>query len=72
VAHHTVLLFNIFDVSRFESNGLPDQTAGKQPRASAPQPDGNPGRHHGEELQECYHDAVFYRDEIRSLFTRAR
>jgi arginine decarboxylase len=69
VAHHSVLLFDIFDVSRFESNGLPEKLP-------------EPCHEHVRRLmeirgtitaknaQECYHDAVFCRDEIRSLFTQ--
>lgn len=67
VAHHSVLLFNILDVSRFESHGLPK---------SLPDHASEPLRnlmHTNQSLtaknvQECYHDAVYYRDEIRSAF----
>ncbi|MBN1270405.1 MAG: biosynthetic arginine decarboxylase [Kiritimatiellae bacterium] len=67
VAHHCVLLFNVLDISRFESHGLP---------AALPE-----GSHEmlsnlmdvtktltTKNAQECYNDAVFYRDEIRTLF----
>ena len=69
VAHHSVLLFDIFDVSRFES---------EQPPAELP-----PNAHEhlvklaevgktltAKNAQECYHDAVFHRDEVRSLFNQ--
>ena len=69
VAHHSVLLFDIFDVSRFESNGLPESL-----------PEGSHehvkrlmeirGTITAKNAQECYHDAVFCRDETRSLFTQ--
>lgn len=67
VAHHSVLLFNILDVSQFESHGLP---------ASLPEDASDPLKnlmHANQSLtaknvQECYHDAVYYRDEIRSAF----
>lgn len=67
VAHHSVLLFNILDVSRFESHGLPDTLP-----AEASEPLRNL-MHTNDALnpknvQECYHDAVYYRDEIRSAF----
>jgi arginine decarboxylase len=69
VAHHSVLLFDIFDVSRFESADVPETL-----------PEG--AHEHLRRLlevrksltpknaQECYHDAVFYRDEVRSLFNQ--
>ena len=39
VAHHSVLLFNVLDVSRFEPHGMPGDAAGGRARAAA-QPDG--------------------------------
>jgi len=73
VAHHSVLVFNVLDVSRFE----PQTTAAT---------DEMPAHYHEmlnnlkdvrqalstKNLQECYHDAVYYRDEIRSLFTHGQ
>ncbi len=67
VAHHSVLLFNILDVSQFESHGLP---------AALPEDASDPlknlmhtnGSLTSKNVQECYHDAVYYRDEIRSAF----
>jgi arginine decarboxylase len=69
VAYYSVLLFNILDVSRFETHDLPDALA--------------PDTHElllnlmetldalcVERVQECYHDAVYYRDEIHELFKR--
>lgn len=68
VAHHSVLVFNILDVSNFEPQAVASQV---------------PANYHDmignlmdvrnslstKNLQECYHDAVYYRDEIRALFT---
>jgi arginine decarboxylase len=69
VAYSSVLLFNILDVTRFESGTLPQQI--------------DPTEHElirnlaevltsvsGKNLQECHNDAVYYRDEIRDLFKR--
>jgi arginine decarboxylase len=69
VAYYSVLLFNILDVSRFETHALPEQIA--------------EGTHEllvnlmetydllrADRVQECYHDAVYYRDEIHELFKR--
>ena len=67
VAHHSVLLFNILDVSRMESHAVPDRL-----------PDDAHEHLHNlmytvkmvrpDTVQECYHDATYYRDEIRALF----
>lgn len=70
VAHHSVLLFDIFDVSRMN--------LGKDEPLELP-PDANENMIlldevlktlNGKNAQECYHDAVFHRDEIRSLFNQ--
>jgi arginine decarboxylase len=69
VAHHSVLLFNIFDVTRFEPErppeALPENAHPTLSRLA------DVGRAlNAKNAQECYHDAVFYRDEIRSLFNQ--
>ncbi|MGQ9661230.1 MAG: biosynthetic arginine decarboxylase [Kiritimatiellia bacterium] len=68
VAYYSVLLFNIMDVCRVETHPVPERL-----------PDGT--HEHvrnladiaqsitSKNLQECYNDAVYYRDEIRDLFT---
>ena len=67
VAYHSVLLFNILDVNRFEPLALPDRVP----------PDSNEFMLNLQEvldslsmknLQECYNDALYYREEIRELF----
>ncbi len=69
VAYHSMLIFNILNVSRFEPH--PSADAEKAPE-----------NYHklinslievrsalsSKNIQECYHDAVDYRDEIRALF----
>ena len=67
VAYHSVLLFNILDVSRFESHGLPktlptdaSELLKNLMYASTVLT--------AENMQECYNDAVYYRDKIRSAF----
>jgi arginine decarboxylase len=67
VAYYSVLLFNILDVSRFETRPLPD-----------PFPEDAPEMISNlmevlrsinlRNLQECYNDAIYYRDEVRQLF----
>ncbi len=67
VAYYSVLLFNILDVSRFYTHDIP---------ASLPE-----GSHEllrnlmevseaitSKNIQECFHDALHYRDEVRSRF----
>ena len=67
VAHHSVLVFNVLSSSKFEplnnTDKMPDNYNDMlnnliDVRNSLPT----------KNLQECYHDAVFYRDEIRAIF----
>ncbi len=68
IAYYSVLLFDVLDVSRFESHGLP-----------ASLPDDAPTPLHNlletlgalteKKALECYHDAMYYRDEIRNGFS---
>jgi arginine decarboxylase len=67
VAHHSVLLFNILDVSRFESHGLPESLPEDACEALRNLMDTNAALT-AKNVQECYHDAVYYRDEVRSAF----
>ncbi len=67
VAYYSVLLFNVLDVTRFEEKPLPQI---------------DPENSHelivnllevyqtvnSRNIQECFNDALFYRDEIRQLF----
>jgi len=67
VAYYSVLLFNILDVSRFETLPIPNEL-----------PPDTPEMIHNllevlqtmtiRNLQECLNDALYYRDEIRQLF----
>jgi len=71
VAYSSVLLFNILDVTRFEPGEVPDR-----PQQGEHELIGNL-RHSLESinprnLQECYNDAVYYREEIRELFKRGQ
>jgi arginine decarboxylase len=67
VAYSSVLLFNVLDVANFEPGPLPETIS----------PDENPmilklwelqGTANVRNIQECYNDALFYRDETRELF----
>ena len=70
VAYSSVLLFNILDVTRFEPGALPP------PGAAEHELIGNLRESlksiNPKNLQECYNDAVFYREEIRELFKRGQ
>lgn len=67
VAYYSVLLFNILDVSSVELRALPD----KLPEESPEQIEYIFDVYKNlslKNLQECYNDALYYRDEIRQLF----
>ena len=71
VAYYSVLLTEVMDVSRLESRPMPDAVPENYAdpvhnllevhRALTPK-----------NLQECYNDAIFYRDEVRQLFRLGR
>jgi arginine decarboxylase len=69
VAYYSVLLFNILDESRFETNDLPKQL----------DEEAHELLHNlmtvvdvleADNAQECFHDAFYYRDEIHQRFKR--
>ncbi len=70
-AYYSVLLFNILDVARFEPSRIPDTIPAE---ASEMTKDlmGILKNINQKNLQECYHDAIYYRDEIRILFKNGR
>ncbi len=67
VAYYSVLLFNVLDVSRLENRVVPKTLDDDDPEAV-----------HNlldvyntlslKNMQECYNDAIYYRDQIRQLF----
>ena len=67
VAHHSLLVFNVLHVRRFEPQGIPKKLPADSgellanlmevSRTVSPR-----------NVQEAYHDAVYYREEIRSAF----
>jgi arginine decarboxylase len=71
VAYYSVLIFNILDASRF---------AGDESLPEIPEEAGSITRNIHEtaanvrekNLQELYHDAIYYRDEARELFKRGQ
>ncbi|HEY8240717.1 MAG TPA: biosynthetic arginine decarboxylase, partial [Kiritimatiellia bacterium] len=69
VAHHSVLLFDIFDVSRFDPYTIPEKLPDNSHEMLSRLLEVNRILT-AKNIQECYNDAVFYRDEIRSLFNQ--
>ncbi|MBU1002623.1 MAG: biosynthetic arginine decarboxylase [Proteobacteria bacterium] len=67
VAYYSVLLFDVMDVSRLENRVLPPSVP-----EDYPDPVHNLLEVHEaispRKLQECYNDAIFYRDEMRQQF----
>ncbi len=67
VAYYSVLVFDILDVSRFETHSIPDAL----PENAHPLVQ---NLHHAwrtlspKNLQEGFNDALYYRDELRTLF----
>jgi arginine decarboxylase len=67
VAHHSVLLFNVLGVTRFETPELPGRLPRDLHESIQNLLDVSRGLN-VKNLQESYHDAMNYRDEIRSLY----
>lgn len=71
VAYYSVLLFNILDVSVVEFATPPDELPENTPEAVR-----NLREVYASislrNLQECYNDAIYYRDEVRQLFVTGR
>lgn len=69
VAYYSILLFNVLDVSRFDtdpvSDIIPDE--GHELLANLME---TFTRLEVNNVQECYHDAMYYRDESHELFKR--
>jgi len=67
VAHHSVLVFNVLNSSKFEPPGGTEQIPENYNDMLNNLMDVRNSLS-TKNLQECYHDAVYYRDEIRSIF----
>ena len=67
IAYHSVLLFNVLDAARYESHQIPaqlDPTTPVQVRNLKEVDDSLTSKN----LQECYHDVMHYRTELRNAF----
>ena len=69
VAYYSVLLFNVLDVSRFETHDLPE-TLPEDAHELLVNLMETLNTLSVEKVQERYHDAVYYRDEAHELFKR--
>ncbi|WP_462323411.1 biosynthetic arginine decarboxylase [Desulfoplanes sp.] len=67
VAYYSILLFNVLDVGRFEVPELPDGPVENDPEIIASLFEVRDVLSL-KNLQECYNDAMYYRDEARQLF----
>ncbi|HQC52817.1 MAG TPA: biosynthetic arginine decarboxylase [Lentisphaeria bacterium] len=71
IAYSSILLFNILDVTRFEPSSIPD---------AVPEDSNEMTKDlmnilktmNAKNLQENFHDAIYYRDELRILFKNGR
>ena len=71
VAYYSVLLFNVLDVEKFELYDIPDILAPNTAEQVRNLQDVLKNLSH-KNLQECYNDALYYRDEIRDMFKHGR
>lgn len=71
VAYHSVLLFNVLDVATFEEYDIPETL-----REDTSEQIKNLFDVYKnlslKNIQECYNDALYYRDEIRDMFKHGR
>lgn len=70
VAYYSVLLFNILDATKFESAKIPPlkEDASEHTKDIVAILNNITPKN----IQECFHDAIYYRDEIRILFKNGR
>lgn len=71
VAYYSVLLFNVLDVEKFEEYEVPDKLDPKTSEQIRNLFDVNKNLSL-KNIQECYNDALYYRDEIRDMFKHGR
>ena len=71
VAYYSVLIFNVLDVERFEEYDIPDKLTEDTSEQIRNLFEVNKNLNL-RNIQECYNDALYYRDEIRDMFKHGR
>ena len=71
VSQHSLLLVNVLAVSRCDSHGVPSSLPSDAPELLQRLMEVDSGLT-VKNVQESYHDAVYYRDELRSSFLHGR
>ena len=71
VAYYSVLLFNVLDVAKFEEHVLPQDIGEDAPELLQNLYEVNKALN-TKNIQECYNDALYYRDMIRDMFKHGK
>ncbi|PKM54717.1 MAG: arginine decarboxylase [Firmicutes bacterium HGW-Firmicutes-5] len=71
VAYYSILLFNVLDVAIFEEYEIPEKLDESLPEQIRNLYEVNKSINH-KNIQECYNDALYYRDEIKDMFKHGR
>ncbi len=71
VAYYSVLLFNVLNVEKFEEYDIPDRVDEGAPEQLENLFDVNKSLTL-KNIQECYNDALYYRDEMRDMFKHGK
>lgn len=67
VAYYSVLIFNVLDETRFEVTTLPEDIPGDANEVILNLMDVAQNIN-SRNIQECFNDALYYRDEVREVF----
>lgn len=71
VAYYSILIFNVLDVAKFEEHEVPEKLEEGLPEAIYNLHEVNKSLT-VKNIQECYNDALYYRDIIRDMFNHGR
>lgn len=71
VAYYSVLMFNVLDVEKFETEIIPEELPENTHELIKNLHDVSRNLTH-KNIQECYNDALYYRDQIRDMFKHGR